>query len=162
MSVEERIEKIRPYFGEMKIVNNQSNECYICISCHFPDKWKICPDATKEKYKTDCSEEQGSAIFWCPMTTGFDTIFDAIDYNINVNKLAQERIALFKNKMNELKDLFNDNDMPIEMLRTLTFTWKGKGKNKIKPIQAKDETETIDNIAESTAENIDNTETKDV
>lgn len=148
MSVEERIEKIRPYFGEMKIINGQDDVCFICISCRFPDKWKICPDATKEKYSTECTNEEGLSIFWCPITVGFDSIFDAIDYNINVNKLAQERIALFKNKMSELKDLFNNNDMTVETLRTLSFTWKGKGKGK-KTSAPKESPETIDDIADN-------------
>lgn len=131
MSVEERIEKIHPYFSEMKIVNGEDDSRFICISCRFPEKWKLTPDVTKEKFGADCEKESGTSLFWCPISTGFDAIFDAIDYNINVNELAQERIALFKTKINELKELFNDNDITVEMLRTLTFSWKGKKKKTV-------------------------------
>jgi hypothetical protein len=58
------------------------------------------------------------------MEIGFDKVFDAIEYNITFNEEAQAKVSLLKQKIEELKDLFESED--IEILKTLEFKYKKK------------------------------------
>ena len=62
--------------------------------------------------------------FITEMEVGFDTVFDAIDYNIEKMMILEERSQLFKTKVEELKELFGDEKISIESLRTLEFKYK--------------------------------------
>jgi uncharacterized protein YjcR len=57
------------------------------------------------------------------MGVGFDAVFDAVDHCIQVNKDAMERAQLFQEKINELKEIFGNEENTIKKLRTLEFTF---------------------------------------
>ena len=144
--IKDRIARIKPYFKGMQ-VENIEGEQVIYVVVNFPPKWFIVEDI-EEKYGVVVQEgnELGEWIFITEFENGFDTIFDAIDYNEGEMRTAQERADLLQKKVAELKELFMDEDMPIESLRTLEFSWKGKKKvATLKPQQKtiKKETEEI-------------------
>ncbi len=144
--IKDRIARIKPYFKGMQ-VENIEGEQVIYVVVNFPPKWFIVEDI-EEKYGVVVQEgnELGEWIFITEFENGFDTIFDAIDYNVGEMRTAQERADLLQKKVAELKELFMDEDMPIESLRTLEFSWKGKKKvATLKPQQKtiKKETEEI-------------------
>ena len=143
--IKDRIARIKPYFKGMQ-VENIDGEQVIYVVVKFPPKWFIV-DGIEDKYGIVIQENEiGEWIFITEFNNGFDTIFDAIDYNIGEMKIAQERADLLQKKIIELKEMFMDEDMPIESLRTLEFVWKGKKKvQAIKSQQkpAKKETEEI-------------------
>ncbi len=144
--IKDRIARIKPYFKGMQ-VENIEGEQVIYVVVNFPPKWFIVEDI-EGKYGVVVQEgnELGEWIFITEFENGFDTIFDAIDYNVGEMRTAQERADLLQKKVAELKELFMDEDMPIEALRTLEFSWKGKKKvATLKPQQKtiKKETEEI-------------------
>jgi hypothetical protein len=59
--------------------------------------------------------------FFTSLTNGADCVFDAIDDIIKFNQSIEEKTRLLKTKAQELKELFETED--IEKLRTLTFTF---------------------------------------
>ena len=76
-------------------------------------------------------------------------MFDAIDYNIKVNKEAQEKVVLFNQKIGELREIFSDEENDIDKLRTLEFVFSGDKESNLpfnpgKKKKTKTETEKID------------------
>ena len=127
--VKQRIEKIKQYFAGMQ-VENLGGQQIIYVVVNFPDRWVI-DDTVANKFDVSIAESDDvpNQYFFCAkMEQGFDTVFDAIDYNIEKMLSAQERTDLFKKKTQELRDIFENLDIPIETLRTLEFTYKKKQK----------------------------------
>jgi isochorismate hydrolase len=83
------------------------------------------------------------------MEIGFDKVFDAIEYNIQFNEEAQAKVSLLREKIEELKNIFETED--INVLKTLEFKLKKKivKKNKNKEVVRED---TIKAIVEDTTE----------
>ena len=127
--VKQRIEKIKQYFAGMQ-VENLGGQQIIYVVVNFPDRWVI-DDTVANKFDVSIAESDDvpNQYFFCAkMEQGFDTVFDAIDYNVEKMLSAQERTDLFKKKTQELRDIFENLDIPIETLRTLEFTYKKKQK----------------------------------
>ena len=125
--IRQRIDKIKPYFAGMQ-VENIGGQQVIYVIVNFPDRWVI-DENVASKFDVSIAEndEVLNQYFFCAkMEQGFDTVFDAIDYNIEKMLSAQERTDLFKKKTQELRDIFENLDIPIETLRTLEFTYKKK------------------------------------
>ena len=127
--IKQRIEKIKQYFAGMQ-VENLGGQQIIYVVVNFPDRWVI-DDTVANKFDVSIAESDDvpNQYFFCAkMEQGFDTVFDAIDYNVEKMLSAQERTDLFKKKTQELRDIFENLDIPIETLRTLEFTYKKKQK----------------------------------
>lgn len=123
-NIRERIKLLGDYFNEMKVASGENGEEYIYVTVVFPREW-VLDGRTLEKYNVGCSNENGLTYFWADLDTDFETVFDAIDFNIKVNKEAQEKVVLFNQKLTELRELFGDESNDIEKLRTLQFTFPG-------------------------------------
>lgn len=148
--IKDRIKALGDYFSEMKVASGNNGEEYIYVTVVFPREW-VLDGRTEEKYGVECSTENGITYFWADMDTEFATVFDAIDYNIRVNKDAQEKVVLFNQKINELREIFADEENDIERLRSLVFTFmtdkegsnlpfNPNGKKKVKTKTDKQET----------------------
>lgn len=138
--IKQRIDKIKPYFAGMQ-VENIGGQQVIYVIVNFPDRWVI-DENVASKFDVSIAEDEEvlNQYFFCAkMEQGFDTVFDAIDYNIEKMLSAQERTDLFKKKTQELKDIFENLDIPIETLRTLEFTYKKKQKR----VPAKETLQTV-------------------
>lgn len=131
-NIKDRIQKIKPYFKGMQ-VEEVDGESVIYVMVSFPPKWLI--DKTLEqKYDITIgfNNNNGTYYFCADMGTGFDVIFDAIDENIEQMITAQERAKLLKDKVQELQELFIDESIPIDKLRTIEFTFKPQKKKTTK------------------------------
>ena len=125
----DRVEKINQFFIDMR-VTTLNGEKFIYVVVQFPSKWEIDED-TPNKFNVSVakdSKNEGQYLFCAELSVGFDKIFDAIDYNISKMKTAQERAKLLKEKIEDLQNLFYDETIPIESLRTLDFSYRGKKK----------------------------------
>ena len=121
----ERIEKIKPYFIEMQVVNVEG-ENVMYTNVKFPNKWVI-PDDIENLYKTDTIEKKdGSVVFFIPLSYGDKNLFDCIDYVIKKNLDAEERLKLFNEKVRELENIFRDENNNLKSLSELTFSFKQK------------------------------------
>lgn len=131
-NIKDRIQKIKPYFKGMQ-VEEIDGESIIYVMVSFPPKWLI--DKTLEqKYGISIGMNENSGVYYfcAEMEVGFDVIFDAIEDNIEQMLTAQERAKLLKDKVHELQELFVDESIPIEKLRTIEFTFKPQKKKTTK------------------------------
>lgn len=134
-NTEKRIEKISQYFAGMQVSRDGEGNNVIYVSVVFPNNWVIAPDIP-EKFNVTVLEgnnSSGEYYFGSDMSVGFSKVFDAIDYNIEKMKNAQERAELMKKKIAELQSLFRDENIPIEKLRRLTFEYNGNSQIPITP-----------------------------
>ena len=134
--IKDRIARIKPYFRGMQ-VENIEGEQVIYVVVGFPYRWFIVDDL-ENKFEIAVNEgnNSGEWIFISEFDRGFDNLFDAIDYNIKEMEIAQERSELYEKKKLELKNLFMNEEISIDNLRTLEFTWKGKKKtSSLKPLK---------------------------
>lgn len=152
-NTEKRIEKISQYFAGMQVSRDGEGNNVIYVSVVFPANWVIAPDIT-EKFNVTVVEGNncsGEYYFGSDMSVGFSKVFDAIDYNIEKMKNAQERAELMKKKIAELQSLFRNEDIPIEKLRSLRFEYTVEA---IKPTPYVTEAIPIDSITASSSDKV--------
>lgn len=129
MGIKERIDKLGVYFDSM---NLSSENGIIYIRVKFPKGWG-CSELTEYNYNTKSVQDDmpGYFYFFANIEVGFDKVFDAIEYNIRFNEEAQAKVNLLREKIEELKSIFENED--IDVLKTLEFKYKKKKvKNTIK------------------------------
>ena len=144
MDIKERIERIGKYFQDMNVASG-NNIIYVRVM--FPKGWG-CSELTEYNYNVKAVPDEipGYFYFFTDLANGFEKVFDAIDYNINFNEEAQAKVTLLREKIDELKNIFETED--IETLKTLEFKYK---KKKVKQVKTKNNessetTETVENI----------------
>lgn len=123
MNIKERIKRISEYFKEMQIVNVDGVQT-IYVVVNFPPNWRI-DDEIETKYNTivEIGNNANEYYFFTELENE-EKVFDAIEYNVEKMKDAIERANLLRQKVNELKEIFQDENIPIQKLRTLTFNMK--------------------------------------
>ena len=128
MNIQDRINNISEYFIGMQM-STEDNIVY--VRTRFPDKWVI-SELLEDNFKVRGIQDKknNTQFFFTNIENGFDAVFDAIDFTIQMNKSALERLDLFKEKVEELKELFDTEE--IEKLRRLEFTFKKVEKKKNK------------------------------
>jgi hypothetical protein len=128
MNIKERIERLGMYFHSMNVAA-ENNIIYVRVQ--FPKGWG-CSELTEYNFnvKSVTDEIPGYFYFFANMEIGFDKIFDAIEFNIQFNEEAQAKVSLLREKIEELKDIFENED--INVLRTLEFKYKKKKPKSIK------------------------------
>ena len=117
MSIAERIKKIEPYFKEMQIITVEK-EPVIYVVVEFPYGWVI-DEELEPKFNITIrkGEHSGEFYFCSEIKNGEETVFDAIEYNIEKMKEAIERAQLLSEKTKALKQLFEDESASILQLR---------------------------------------------
>lgn len=124
MNIKERIKNIKEYFKEMQIVTIE-DEQIIYVVVKFPHGWVIDSDV---ELKYNVTVEEGNApneyYFSTDIESGENVIFDAIEYNVEKMKDAIERAQLLKQKMIELKNIFENDEITLDELRHLKFSYK--------------------------------------
>lgn len=156
MELKERIENLGTYFSSMNVASENG---IIYVQVKFPQTWG-CSELTEYNFNVKAVRDEipGYFYFFADLSVGFDKIFDAIDFNIQFNKEAQAKVALLREKVEELKKIFEEED--IAALQTLEFKYKKKKPktNKIvKNDETKDAAENEMNITHDNS-NIDNDE----
>lgn len=132
MNIKERIERLGMYFHSMNVAA-ENNIIYVRVQ--FPKGWG-CSELTEYNFnvKSVTDEIPGYFYFFANMEIGFDKIFDAIEFNIQFNEEAQAKVSLLREKIEELKDIFENED--INVLKTLEFKYKKKKPKSIKAQKA--------------------------
>ena len=133
MELEKRIEKIKDYFVEMKIIimkdDNDQDTHVIYVTVKLPEKW-IIDETTEEKYGVsyipgDKSWENQFS-FFAELKTGIDKVFDAIDYNVQSNIIAEKKVSILHDKMEALKKMFQNEKYDVTDLESLDFNFRNK------------------------------------
>lgn len=146
MNIKERIEKLGIYFNSMNVAA-ENNIIYVRVQ--FPKGWG-CSELTEYNFnvKVVTDEIPGYFYFFADMEVGFEKIFDAIDFNIQFNEEAQAKVALLREKIEELKNIFENED--ISVLKTLEFKYKKKPTRKNKIQKEENIENTVDVITPNT------------
>jgi len=123
MNIKDRINKLGGYFKEMQITSlNDTHVIYVVV--RFPNGW-IVDESVEEKFNVTVGNggSKNEYYFCSEIENGEDHIFDAVDYCITKMKDAIERAQLLSQKTTELKDMFEDETIPLSKLKTLSFTF---------------------------------------
>ena len=124
MNIQERIKNISEYFIGMQM-STEDNIVY--VRTRFPNNWVISELLEDNFHVRGIQDKKNNTqFFFTNIENGFDVVFDAIDFTIQMNKSALERLELFKEKVEELKELFDSEE--IEKLRRIEFTFKKQEK----------------------------------
>lgn len=131
MDISDRIKKLGKYFSQMQIVpNGDTKVVYVIVK--FPREWQIDNEIAKKHDVTIAEGDQiGEYYFATDIDTGADAIFDAIDENIDKMKEAIERAQILSKTVSRLRELFEDESIPIEKLRTIDFSFSEDIKDEI-------------------------------
>lgn len=129
MDIQKRINKLGGHFIGMNVAEN-----IIYLEIGWPQHWVV-SETTEYNFgvRTAPLEEHYGYYFFANMEVGFDKIFDAVEYNIEFNRMAEEKVSLLKTYIEQLKDIFEVED--VDTLKTLKFNYKqkkGKPKKKVR------------------------------
>ena len=124
-NMQERIAKLGKMFAGLNIGNDNNGKQFIYLELVFPQGWGV-TSLIKEKFDVNVVKNDSGTgyYFWAPIETGFDSVFDAADFNIKANQEAQEKKDFLAEKMKELQKLVLEEDMAV--LKTLEFKVKRK------------------------------------
>jgi hypothetical protein len=124
-NMQERIAKLGKMFAGLNIGNDNNGKQFIYLELVFPQGWGV-TSLIKEKFAVNVVKNDSGTgyYFWAPIETGFDSVFDAADFNIKANQEAQEKKDFLAEKMKELQKLVLEEDMSV--LKTLEFKVKRK------------------------------------
>jgi len=124
-NMQERIAKLGKMFAGLNIGNDNNGKQFIYLELVFPQGWGV-TSLIKEKFGVNVVKNDSGTgyYFWAPIETGFDSVFDAADFNIKANQEAQEKKDFLAEKMKELQKLVLEEDMSV--LKTLEFKVKRK------------------------------------
>lgn len=123
-NIEQRILALGNYFRGLQVSIDDNNNKLVIVTLRFPDNWVIA-DELSNKFGVTVMKGNGSEYYFAiEISNGFSKVFDAVEYNIEKMKRAQERADLLKKKASELHNLFADENIPLEKLRALSFDYK--------------------------------------
>ena len=150
MDLKNRIEKIGDYFKSCNIA-----ERVIYALVNFPNQW-IVPDkdTIKEMYGVEVTKDSTTNCFYffTTINNGTDAVFDAVEYTVTINKAIEEKSKLFEKALNDLKEMFTNED-DINVLKTLTMSFKSKkAKKKSVKKQKEEDKKTVDKTSSKTKE----------
>lgn len=146
MDIQEKINSLGGHFHGMNVVENT-----IYVAICWPKTWVV-SKLTETNYKvmTAPLEEHYGYYFYADMSVGFEKIFDAIEYNMAFNKMAEEKMVLLKEYVEQLKDIFEKEE--VETLKTLKFNYKVKKKGSDKKKRSKSTIKTVEEPVQNVAE----------
>lgn len=124
MSLQERMEAMRPYFRGIEMYNEA-----IMVKVVFPENWKCYPSddgRIKVTPSEDPSNPNLTYYYADSKDTSYDDIFDLIEGTMKANQEIVLKLELLRTKVGELKELFSS--MPYDKLQSLEFTFKEKKK----------------------------------
>lgn len=154
--LQERIQSISDYFRGIEMYNDA-----LIVRVIFPKRWTV-TDSYDGRIKAVMSDSVPQEYYYYAdsANASYDDIFDIIEDTVKANETALLKLELLKNKVEELKALFADSDIPYEKLEQLEFTFKTKQKPKPKK-KAKKEENKSEEAAEEPTDTIKGEESKE-
>ena len=119
-------------------INFNIYEGTVIISLEYPKDWTVLQVNSNDIQTTS---ENGRQFYWVPLQTDVEKVFELIDETIEYNKDIEAKSELFKQKIDEMRKIFLEED--LQTLRTMEFKMKKKKLPKKKVTEEKE-----DNIIE--------------
>lgn len=114
-------------------INFNIYEGTVIISLEYPKDWTILEINSSDIQTTS---ENGRQFYWVPLQMDVEKVFELIDETIEYNKDIEAKSELFKQKIDEMRKIFLEED--LQTLRTMEFKMKKKKLPKKKVIEEKE------------------------
>ena len=117
--LQDRIKRIAQYFKGIEMTGG-----LFIVKVQYKDKWAAYPTQDMETIKVTRSDEEPNVWFYYAQadTVDMEMIFDLIEETIEMNESVRLKIELLKQKVEELKILFDTES--LNKLERLEFTFK--------------------------------------
>lgn len=119
-------------------INFNIYEGTVIISLEYPKDWTVLQVNSNDIQTTS---ENGRQFYWVPLQTDVEKVFELIDETIEYNKDIEAKSELFKQKIDEMRKIFLEED--LHTLKTMEFKMKKKKLPKKRVMEGKE-----DNITE--------------
>lgn len=119
-------------------INFNIYEGTVIISLEYPKDWTVLQVNSNDIQTTS---ENGRQFYWVPLQTDVEKVFELIHETIEYNKDIEAKSELFKQKIDEMRKIFLEED--LHTLKTMEFKMKKKKLPKKKAMEGKE-----DNITE--------------
>lgn len=114
-------------------INFNIYEGTVIISLEYPKDWTVLQVNSNDIQTTS---ENGRQFYWVPLQTDVEKVFELIDETIEYNKDIEAKSELFKQKIDEMRRIFLEED--LQTLRTMEFKMKKKKLPKKKVTEEKE------------------------
>lgn len=123
-NLQDKINALKPYFRGIEMFNDA-----LIVKMQYPPKWKSY-GTTDERIKTANDERDPNLVYYYgdSNNTSYEEIFALIEETVKVNQDMKLKLALLKEKFDELKELFSSKS--YEELKTLEFHFQEPKKAK--------------------------------
>lgn len=128
MSLNEQLIRLSSYK-----INFNIYEGTVIISLEYPKDWTVLEINSSDIQTTS---ENGRQFYWVPLQTDVEKVFELIDETIEYNKDIEAKSELFKQKIDEMRKIFLEED--LQTLRTMEFKMKKKKLPKKKVTEEKE------------------------
>ena len=125
MDLQERIKKVSPYFKSFEYVNN-----FILVKVVYKKGWNVIPPETDNIKISSDDNDSNLYYYYADINEDCNLIFNSIEKTISFNIESENKVELLKEKIEELRKVFLEND--IETLKTIKFSMqKKRGRTKV-------------------------------
>ena len=114
-------------------INFNIYEGTVIISLEYPRDWTVLEINSSDIQTTS---ENGRQFYWVPLQMDVEKVFELIDETIEYNKDIEAKSELFKQKIDEMRKIFLEED--LQTLRTMEFKMKKKKLPKKKVTEEKE------------------------
>lgn len=123
-NLQDKINALKPYFRGIEMFNEA-----LIVKMQYPPKWKSY-GTVDERIKTANDEHDPSLVYYYgdSKNTSYEEMFMLIEETVKVNQDMKLKLALLKEKFDELKELFSSKS--YDELKTLEFHFQTPKKPK--------------------------------
>ena len=124
MFLEEHIKELSEYNLSLETYNGN-----FIVSLKYKNGWTV-KKPENESIVFSYDNDNGVCYYAVPITSDIECVFKAINETIQRNKEMEEKVALYKEKREEMKELFRTK--PLSELKKMEFTFPTPKKEKSK------------------------------
>ena len=147
-TLQERMNDMKPYFRGIEMYNEA-----IMVKVAYPNKWKAYPSEDGRIKITPSDSDPNLTYYYADSKdTTYEEMFDLVEQTIKANQDIVLKLKLLRDKVEELKELFQNT--PYDDLLNLQFVVGKKPKrkyvrkNKVEKLEAVEEEKEITNDKE--------------
>ena len=123
-SLQERMNDMKPYFRGIEMYNEA-----IMVKIAYPNKWKAYPSEDGRIKITPSDSDPNLTYYYADSKdTTYEEMFDLVEQTIKANQDIVLKLKLLRDKVEELKELFQNT--PYDDLLNLQFVMGKKPKRK--------------------------------
>lgn len=143
-TLQERMNDMKPYFRGIEMYNEA-----IMVKVAYPNKWKAYPSEDGRIKITPSDSDPNLTYYYADSKdTTYEEMFDLVEQTIKTNQDIVLKLKLLRDKVEELKELFQNT--PYDDLLNLQFVVGKKPKRKYVKKKKVEDAETVEEEKEIT------------